>query len=152
MAVDAALARGLEIAPLTVRIDRQRLVFFAKATGQSDPIYLDVDAARAAGHPDVPAPPTFFFSLEMETPDPFEWLTALSIDLRHVLHAEQAFTYHSLAYAGETVSLRRRVTDTYTKKNGALNFVVKQTDIARGSTMLAEATATIAVRDPAARR
>ena len=42
-----------------------RLRFFAKATGETNPVYFDESAARDAGHPDLPLPPTFLFSLEL---------------------------------------------------------------------------------------
>ncbi|MFX8414337.1 MaoC family dehydratase N-terminal domain-containing protein, partial [Acinetobacter baumannii] len=49
---------GYELPPSVLPIARPRLLFLAKATGQTHPIYVDVDAARAAGYPDLPAPPT----------------------------------------------------------------------------------------------
>ena len=108
-------------------VERGRLRFFAKTIGLTDPIYLDVDAARRAGHRDLPVPPTFLSnSLELELPDPLGWLAALGGDLTTTTHAEQAFTYHALAYAGDSLVLRRRIVDVYTKKGGALEFVVKQ--------------------------
>ncbi|MGR3780209.1 MAG: FAS1-like dehydratase domain-containing protein, partial [Albimonas sp.] len=56
---------GREMAPLTVDVERGQLLFFAKATGQTDPIYIDEAAARAAGYRALPAPPTFLFSLDL---------------------------------------------------------------------------------------
>ena len=40
-----------------VLVEKGRLRFFAKATGQTDPVYSDEAAARAAGHPGSPVPP-----------------------------------------------------------------------------------------------
>jgi alkanesulfonate monooxygenase SsuD/methylene tetrahydromethanopterin reductase-like flavin-dependent oxidoreductase (luciferase family) len=40
-------------------VGRQKVTEFALAIGEGDSVCLDVDAARAAGHPDVVAPPTF---------------------------------------------------------------------------------------------
>ncbi|MPY78402.1 MAG: hypothetical protein GEV04_07875, partial [Actinophytocola sp.] len=66
MHIDPEKAKALTIRPIEADIERGRLRFFAKAIGQKDPIYSDVDAARRAGHPDLPVPPTFFFSMELE--------------------------------------------------------------------------------------
>jgi acyl dehydratase len=118
---------GYELPTLTVTVEPGRLAFFAKAIGETDPIYSDVTAARAAGHPHLPVPPTFFFSLDLERPDQFGWFNEVGLDLKKVLHGEQAFTYHRLAYAGQTLTLRSKVTDAYDKKNGALTFVVRKT-------------------------
>jgi hypothetical protein len=141
--IDRALAYRFE--PLTVDAGRGRLAFFAKATGQSDPVYTDLDAARAAGHPDLPIPPSFYFGLELERPDPFEWLTALGIDLGRILHGEQSFAYHAMAYAGDGLTLRSRIVDVAVKKQGALELLTKQTSVTRGEQPIAEITTVIAV-------
>ncbi|MFO7191220.1 MULTISPECIES: MaoC family dehydratase N-terminal domain-containing protein [Thermocrispum] len=139
MPIDAAQAMAQEIPPLTVAVERGRLAFFAKATGQDDPIYSDVAAAKAAGHPDLPVPPTFFFSLELEQSDPFAWITSLGVDLRTILHGEQSFTYHAMAYAGDELVLQPRIVDVTSKKGGALELVTKKTTITRGDDLIAEA-------------
>jgi acyl dehydratase len=113
----------------TLLVTRSRLRAFARATGQADPLYTDVDVAKQAGHRDLPVPPTFFFGIELEAPDPFEPLTALGIDLRTVLHGEQEFSYHRMAYAGDELTARSRFTDQYEKKGGALKFLVKETAV-----------------------
>jgi acyl dehydratase len=148
MAIDADEAKAIQFAPVTVEVERGRLRFFAKATGQTDPVYLDVDAARAAGHPDLPVPPTFFFSLSLEATDPFGYVDRLGIDLRSVLHGEQSFTYHQLAYAGDRLTLEERIVDVYTKRGGALEFVVKQTDITRDGQPVAQTRSVIVIRHP----
>ncbi|MFE5585504.1 MaoC family dehydratase N-terminal domain-containing protein [Kitasatospora sp. NPDC056531] len=148
MAIDAEAAGKLALDPITVEVERGRLRFFAKATGQTDPVYTDVDAAGRADHRDLPVPPTFFFSLELEAPDPFAYLAALGVDLRRVLHGEQAFTYHRPAYAGDKLTLRPRIVDVYSKKGGALDFLVKRTDVHRGTELIAEAQSVLVVRNP----
>ncbi|TXI65456.1 MAG: MaoC family dehydratase [Limnohabitans sp.] len=106
-----------------------RLRFFAKATGQTDPIYSDEAAARAAGHPGLPVPPTFLFCLEMESPDPAAIRNLLGLDYRRLLHGEQGFTYHRMAYAGDVLSFEQRIEDIYDKKGGALDFVLRKTRV-----------------------
>lgn len=149
MHIDCNTAKAHEFEPITVDVERGRLRFFAKAIGQTDPIYSDLDAAKQAGHPDLPVPPTFFFSLELEASDLAAHLTELGVDVRRVLHGEQSFTYHSLAHAGETLTLQPRFVDVYTKKGGALELLVKRTDIARvDGEPVAEASTVIAIRHP----
>jgi acyl dehydratase len=132
---------------MVFEVERGRLRFFARVVGLMDPIYFDVDAARAAGHRDLVVPPTFLSnSLELERPDPLGWLAELGGDLTTTTHAEQKFTYHALAYAGDELVLRRRIVDVYTRKEGALEFVVKRTDIMRGDDLLAEIDCTIVLR------
>lgn len=149
MYIDRDKALRHEIAPMPFEVERGRLRFFAQTIGLTDPIYLDVDAARRAGHRDLPVPPTFLSnSLELELPDPLGWLADLGGDLTKTTHAEQAFTYHAMAYATDRLILRRKIVDVYTKKGGALEFVVKQTDVMRGEETLAEILFVIALRHP----
>ncbi|RFC76628.1 MaoC family dehydratase N-terminal domain-containing protein [Streptomyces sp. AcE210] len=144
-------AIGTELPELTVDVERGRLRFFAKAIGESDPVYADVEAAKAAGHRDLPVPPTFFFCLEMERPaDHPNLVELLGIDIRHVLHGEQGFTYHAPVHAGDRLTLRTKITDVYSKKGGALEFVVRSTEITRSGELVAELTNSLVVRSPEA--
>lgn len=116
---------GHELPPSTMTLERGRLRFFAKAIGETDPVYTDVDAARAAGYPDLPAPPTFLFGVELDSGESNALLDLLQIPLKKLLHGEQGFTYHRPACAGDTITVRPRIADIYDKKGGALEFVVK---------------------------
>ncbi|CAD6547396.1 hypothetical protein LMG27952_04567 [Paraburkholderia hiiakae] len=105
-----------------------RLRFFAKAIGETNPVYFDESAARDAGHPGLPLPPTFLFSLEFEQPDT-SWRDEIGIELPRILHGEQSFTYHRLAYAGDVLLFESRLADIYEKRGGALEFVVRETRV-----------------------
>ena len=120
---------GHQMPGFEVFVEKGRLRFFAKATGQTDPVYTDEEFARAQGHPALPVPPTFFFCLEMESPDPAAIRNLLGIDYRRLLHGEQGFTYHRMAYAGDVLRFEHRIEDIYDKKNGALEFVVRRTRV-----------------------
>jgi acyl dehydratase len=116
---------GHELPASELSIDRSRLRFFAKAIGETDPVYTDEAAARAAGYADLPAPPTFLFAAELDSGASDQLLADLQIPLAKLLHGEQGFTYHRTACAGDTIGVRSRIDDIYDKKNGALEFVVK---------------------------
>ena len=113
----------------TVDVEKGRLRFFAKAIGETDPVYIDESAAHDAGHPALPVPPTFLFCLNSETSDLVATLKSLNMDLARILHAEQSFTYHRMAYAGDTLSFETKLVDVYEKKGGALQFVVQETRV-----------------------
>ncbi|WP_131770249.1 MaoC family dehydratase N-terminal domain-containing protein [Candidatus Protofrankia californiensis] len=148
MAVDPS-AIGTELAPVELTVDAGRLRFFAKAIGETDPVYSDVDAAKAAGHPELPVPPTFLFGIELEQPDPFAWLADAGVDLRRILHGEQSFTYHAVAHAGDTLIAKPRIADVYSKKRGALEFIVKQTAVSQADgTAVADLASVIIVQNP----
>ncbi|MCY1353039.1 hypothetical protein D9M69_393680 [compost metagenome] len=120
---------GAVVSSHTQEVEAGRLRFFAKATGQQDPRYSDVEAARAAGYRNLPVPPTFLFCLDMEAGGSGSVLKLLNIDLGRILHAEQAFTYHQMAFAGDRLSFETRIVDIYDKKGGALEFVVRETRV-----------------------
>ncbi len=106
-------------------LDRSRLRFFAKAIGETAPVYTDVAAAQAAGYADLPAPPTFLFGAELDSGVTVDLLGMLDVPIAKLLHGEQGFTYHRSACAGDTVTVESVIEDVYDKKNGALEFVVK---------------------------
>lgn len=140
---------SLEPPPRTVTVERGQLVLFAQAIDQRDPIYFDLESARAAGHSDLPVPPTFLFGLNLTGPQSFEWLTDLGIDLRRVLHGEQRFSYRSVAHAGDELVLSPQVVGHYTKKDGALEFLVRRTAVTRrDGSAVAELEETMIVRHP----
>lgn len=60
---------GRESRRAPVEVDRTSIRMFARATGHTDPVFYDLEAARAAGHRDLPAPPGFLGTAVYE-PDP----------------------------------------------------------------------------------
>ena len=120
---------GYRTEPFTVEVEKGRLRMFAKAIGETDPIYTDEAAAQAAGYRSLPVPPTFLFCLEMEQPDPYAWFNALELPLEHALHGEQAFQYHQMACAGDVLRFTSEIVDIYDKKGGKLWFVAQDNTI-----------------------
>ncbi|MGJ7509765.1 MaoC family dehydratase N-terminal domain-containing protein [Variovorax sp. GT1P44] len=116
---------GHELPASVLPIERSRLQFFAKAIGETDPLYIDTAVARDAGYPDLPAPPSFLFAAELDSGAAFRMVEDLQIPIAKLLHGEQSFVYHRSACAGDTVTVRSTISDIYDKKNGALEFVVK---------------------------
>jgi acyl dehydratase len=119
---------GMRLPAFTATVDAWRLRFFAKATGETNPVYFDDAAARDAGYPALPLPPTFLFSLEFEQPST-GWRDELGIVSSRILHGEQTFVYHRMAHAGDLLRYESRIADIYDKKGGALWFVVRETRV-----------------------
>ncbi|CAN5276295.1 MaoC family dehydratase N-terminal domain-containing protein [soil metagenome] len=131
MAIDREAHVGVVSEPRIVEVETGFLKFFAKATGETDPVYFDEDAARAAGHPSLPAPPTWLFSMALSVPakcgDIFDKESGIGVDMSRVLHGEQSFTYHRPVHAGDRLTLTTTTRDIYAKKGGALEFIVQDT-------------------------
>jgi len=119
---------GMKLPVYKATAEAGQLRFFAKSIGETNPIYIDESAARDAGHPGLPLPPTFLFSLEFQIPSN-AWREELGIITSRILHGEESFKYHRMAYAGDTLQFETRIADIYDKKNGALSFVVRESRV-----------------------
>ena len=121
---------GRSLGVTTCEVEKGRLRFFAKAIGETDPIYSDEACARAAGYRSLPVPPSFLMCLEAEGRDTdYIVQDIFGFDLGRILHAEQGFEYHAMAFAGDELTFATEVVDVYQKKGGALTFVVQQTRV-----------------------
>ena len=115
---------GKKFDPVIFTVTDQRLRFFAKATGQTDPIYFDHDAALNEGYNGIVCPPTFLYVVSMEQKNPFEFLNDLKINIESILHAEQEFFYEKMIYSGDRLTMITEIVDMYDKKDGLLQFFI----------------------------
>lgn len=118
---------GMESEERFADVEKGQLRLFAKATGEKNPIFFDETAAKAAGYPAIPAPPTFAFCLASLAPQTEGSLRDMGVPIEKVLHGEQHFTYHKPIFAGDRIRIKTKVVDIYDKKGGALEFVVMET-------------------------
>lgn len=120
--------KGKEIGKSVLPIEAGRLRFFANVIGETDPIYLDEEVAKAAGYRSLPAPPTFLFSADLDSGSTFKMLDDMGIPLGRILHGEQTFEYLQPVVAGDTITVTSRISDVYDKKGGALEFIETVSD------------------------
>jgi acyl dehydratase len=106
---------GKEYPPVRYEVGREKLREFAESVGETDPIYLDEDAARAAGHPDIPAVPTFPVVLTLRVGQKIYNDPELGLDYGRVVHGEQEFSYQRPIYAGDRLLAAGRVATVETK-------------------------------------
>ncbi len=125
-----------------VTVERGQLALFATAVKDESPVYRDPRAARAAGLPGIPAPPTYPLVMsgfgaypELQTEDapkdnPMgEVLGPLMAKGGIILHGEQEFTYVRPVFAGDVLVGVGKVVDAYRKesKGKTMTFVVVET-------------------------
>ena len=118
---------GHTFAPYTRKIEKGQLWFFAKAIGETNPIFRDEKAAKEAGYPALPAPPTYGFSLSNAQVDTFSYAKEMGIPLEVLLHGEETFEYIQPIHAGDDITFQRTVLDITVKKGGLLEFVRLET-------------------------
>lgn len=133
---------------VTFDIERGRLKFFAQAIGETNPVYVDREAAQAAGYRDLPVPPTFLLAADFDSNELFSTLAKMGVPLGKILHGEQGYTYHLPVCAGETVVVQSKISDIYDKKGGALVFIVRDSTVTNAAGELAaEFRSVIVVRN-----
>lgn len=105
-------------------VERGHVRRFAEATGDESPLYRDEAAARAAGYPRIPAPPTFAAALR--APDP---RIGLDVDFTKLLHGEQTLRYERPLYVGDELTVQASIVEAYAKagKAGEMDFMVIET-------------------------
>src|SRR6201746_1072536 len=101
MALDPGLV-GRSYPPSAVyEVGREKIAEFATALGDPDPMYRDPAVARAAGHSDVIAPPTFAIVLSLGAGNVVVEDPEVGIDYSRVVHGEQRFPHHRPIRAGD---------------------------------------------------
>jgi acyl dehydratase len=92
-------------------VSREKIKEFADAIGDANPVYLDPDAARAAGHEDVIAPPTFVMLINLRATDVIIHDPELGLDYGRMVHADQSFRYARPVCAGDRLTVTANVDD-----------------------------------------
>ncbi|MEV6104669.1 MaoC family dehydratase N-terminal domain-containing protein [Streptomyces sp. NPDC051940] len=86
-------------------VGREKIREFAEAIGDANPVYTDVEAAKALGHPDVIAPPTFVFALTYKAAAQVVTDPQLGLDFSRVVHGDQKFAYRRPVRAGDRLTV-----------------------------------------------
>lgn len=106
-----ALEPGSELQPLTLpAIDRTTLALFAGASGDHNPIHIDIDAARHAGMPDVFAHGMLGMA----------WLGRLvTATVPQTRLRSLSARFRGMTHLGHAVTCRGRVVDVFTENGEA---------------------------------
>ncbi|MFF8030584.1 MULTISPECIES: MaoC family dehydratase N-terminal domain-containing protein [unclassified Streptomyces] len=86
-------------------VGREKIREFAEAVGDTNPAYTDAEAAKAFGHPDVIAPPTFVFSITFKAAGQVVADPRLGLDYNRVVHGDQKFAYNRPVRAGDRLTV-----------------------------------------------
>jgi acyl dehydratase len=110
----------------TYAVGREKVREYARAVGETNPLYLDVEAARAAGHDDVVAPPMFAVVYSFPAVMPAIFDPELGIDFARLVHGGQEFTWGPLVVAGDEIATTVKVSDV-SERGGNGFFVFEST-------------------------
>jgi acyl dehydratase len=92
--------------PVTNEVERGAIRKFATALGETDAVFYDVDAARAAGYRDLLAPPTFVVTMG-SGPVP-----GVELPPAGNLHGEQEIVLNRPIVAGDLITVVRSLAGT----------------------------------------
>jgi acyl dehydratase len=115
-------AVGKTYAPLTYAVGREKIREYAFAVGETNPVHLEVEAARALGYRDVVAPPMFAAVYSGPAIWPAVVDPEVGIDFARMVHGAQAFTWHEPVVAGDEITTE--VEHEETSERGGLKFFV----------------------------
>ena len=82
-------------------VSREKIREFAEAVGDPNPAYRDPEAARALGHADVVAPPTFAVVVTHPASTRVTFDPELGLDYSRVVHGDQSFAHTRPVVAGD---------------------------------------------------
>ena len=108
-------------------VGREKIREFARAVLATSPLNVDVEAARAAGHSDLVAPPTFPVVVQELTLAQLLAEPDAGIDFSRVVHGDQRFTYTRPVVAGD--ELTATLTVSRVKSLGAHSMVTAESVI-----------------------
>ena len=108
-------------------VGREKVREFGEALGVTEPVSLDVDAARSRGYTDVVAPPTFAVRLVMAAAESVALDPDLGLDYSRVVHGDQRFEYSRPIVAGD--ELLSHVTIDGIRSVAGNDMITTRTDI-----------------------
>jgi len=126
-------------------VGREKVREFSRAVFATHPINHDAEAARAAGHADVVAPPTFAVVVQEATLAQLLAEPDAGIDFTRVVHGDQRFTYTRPIVAGDELTATLSVTSIKSLGGHAMVTAVSTIVDSTGAHVVT-ATSTLVVR------
>ena len=117
-------AVGVESEPYTNEIEKGAIIKFARAIGDTNPIYCDEEAARRSRYGGLVAPPTFFRSLRsgpmkvnVESPYPAN------------LDGGSEWEYYEPARPGDRITVTHKISNIFERPGrlGNMLFIQRET-------------------------
>ena len=128
MAIDPSYAGRTYPPTEPYEVGIEKIREFAAAIGDDNPAYHDREAAKALGHRDVIAPPTFPFVLTFKASRRLIDDPELGIDYSRVVHGEQRFARSRPVTAGDCLTVT--VTLESVRSAGGHDMLTSRSDVA----------------------
>lgn len=114
----------------TYTVSREKIAEFATAIGDENPIYRDRDAAIAAGHPDIIAPPTFLTIVNLRAINVIVSDPELGLDYDRLVHGDQSFKHRRPVHVGDEIAVSVTIEDIMARAGN--DFITMRAEIHAG--------------------
>ncbi len=104
-------AVGKTYEPVVYAVGREKVREYARAVGETNPLHLDVEAARAAGYEDVVAPPMFAVVYSAPAVGPPIFDPEIELNFAMMVHGGQEFVWGPPVVAGDEITTTASVKD-----------------------------------------
>lgn len=129
--IDAS-AMGRALGSVTFPVERGKLAELARAFHDPDPVWFDPDAARAAGFPSLPVPPTVTSLVDHWLPaGALTNALAIGADVERLLHGQAEWEYLAPVEVGQELTASSRVADISVregKRGGSMTLATIETE------------------------
>jgi acyl dehydratase len=130
---------------LVYAVGREKVREYAHAVGETNPLHLDVEAARAAGYADVVAPPMFAVVYSGPAVWPVMTDPEIGIDFAMMVHGSQDFVWGPVVVAGDEITTQTTVKDI-SERSGLGFYVFESVSTNQGGDTVCTGTWTCIVR------
>jgi acyl dehydratase len=104
-------AIGKTYEPVTYAVGREKIREYARAVGETNPVHLELEAAREAGYADLVAPPMFAVVYSAPAVGPPIFDPELELNFAMMVHGGQEFVWGPVAVAGDEITTTVSVKD-----------------------------------------
>src|SRR4051794_2221011 len=102
-------AVGRTYDPVVYAVGREKIKEYAHAVGETNPVHLDPEAARAKGYADVVAPPMFAVVYSAPAMGPAILDPQVGINFALMVHGGQEFVWGRPVVAGDEITTQTTV-------------------------------------------
>jgi acyl dehydratase len=138
-------AVGKSFEPVVYAVGREKVREYARAVGETNPLYLDVEAARAAGYADVVAPPMFAVVYSAPAVGPALFDPEIELNFAMMVHGGQEFDWGAPVVAGDEITTTASVKDI-SERDGRGYYVFQSDSVNQRGEQVCRATWTNIVR------
>jgi acyl dehydratase len=138
-------AVGKTYEPALYAVGREKIKEYARAVGETNPVHLEVQAARDAGYADVVAPPMFVVVYSAPAVGPPIFDPDIELNFAMMVHGAQEFEWGPLVVAGDEITTTARVKGIF-EKDGRGYYVFESISANQGGEQVCRGTWTNIVR------